>query len=54
MSLLDPRTIIDTVRPAFAMPVIFTTFDDPEINHAYYMTTCVLLDNLYCENKVTL
>jgi len=29
MSLLDPRTIIETVLPALAMPVILTTLEEP-------------------------
>ena len=29
MSLLDPRTIIETVLPALAIPVIFTTLEEP-------------------------
>jgi hypothetical protein len=29
MSLFDPRTIIETVRPAFAIPVILTTLEEP-------------------------
>ena len=47
MSLLDPRTIIETVRPAFAIPVIFTTFEDPAShkNKAHKVETVVLLTN---------
>ena len=29
MSLLDPRTIIETVLPALAIPVILTTLEEP-------------------------
>ena len=44
ISLLDPRTMIETVRPAFAIPVIFTTLDEPI--DSYEKVNLELLQNL--------